>query len=304
MHSFKKAERKQAKLKIGISGPSGSGKTFSAMLIAKGLGGRIAVIDTENRSASLYADRFEFDTLELEAPFTTEKYLQAMALAQNEKYDVVIIDSVSHQWAGEGGVLSRKEQVDSRGGNSFTNWSKFTPEHTKFLNAIVQHGTHLITTVRSKQDYALTQNDKGKATPQKMGVAPVQREGFEYELTLMIDMHMDHSAVASKDRTGLFDKTIFVPGEDTGKKLMAWLSTAKVEAAPVPPDNELKKALFESIKIYRSELGMNPVQLVEFAKQCNINMLEATVEQLKELCSRLMDKIEQNRPPENMNKSI
>lgn len=229
MSGFKKAEKKQAKLKIGLSGPSGSGKTFSALKIAKGIGGKIAVIDTENKSASLYADQFEFDTIELDAPFTTDKYVAAMKLAQSDGYDVLIIDSASHQWAGDGGILGRKEQVDSRGGNSFTNWAKFSPEHTKFLNSIIQHNTHLICTVRSKQDYSLQQNDKGKSVPQKVGLAPVQREGFEYELTVMLDLAMDHSAQASKDRTSLFDGKLFKPDEETGKTLMSWLMNGKSE---------------------------------------------------------------------------
>ena len=229
MSSFKKAERKQAKLKIGLQGPSGSGKTYSALLIAKGIGGKIAVIDTENRSASLYADQFDFDSCELEAPFTTDKYLKAMSEAEKAGYNVVIIDSTTHQWMGDGGLYERKTQIDSRGGNSFTNWAKFTPEHNKFLSAIVQHRTHLICTVRSKQDYAVTQNDKGKSAPQKLGLAPVQREGFEYELTLMLDVAMDHSAQSSKDRTGLFDKQTFTPSIETGIKLMEWLNGAKEE---------------------------------------------------------------------------
>lgn len=229
--SFKKAERKQAKLKIGLQGPSGSGKTFSALTIAQGMGGKIAVIDTENKSASLYADRFEFDICELEAPFTTEKYIQAMQDAAKGDYDIVIIDSATHQWMGEGGLYERKTQVDARGGNSFVNWAKFTPEHTKFLNAIVQYPKHLIVTVRSKQDYAVTENDKGKATPKKIGLAPVQREGFEYELTLMLELAMDHSAQASKDRTGLFDQMTFKPTVETGRQLIEWLNSGK---APGP----------------------------------------------------------------------
>lgn len=223
---FKKAERKQAKLKIGLSGTSGSGKTYSALLLAKGIGGKIAVIDTENGSASLYADRFEFDSCSIEAPFTTEKYINAMKEAE-KSYDVVIIDSASHQWNGDGGILSRKEQIDARGGNSFTNWSKFSPEHNKFLAALVQHDTHLICTVRSKTDYSTGQNEKGKMAPQKIGLAPVQRDGFEYEFAVMFDLASDHSAQASKDRTSLFDKTIITPSEETGKILMNWLLSGK-----------------------------------------------------------------------------
>lgn len=245
--SFKKAERKQAKLKIGFSGPSGSGKTYSALLVAKGIGGKIAVIDTENNSASLYADRFDFDTCEISAPYTTEKYIAALREAEKAGYDVVIMDSATHQWNGDGGILSRKEQVDSRGGNSFTNWSKFSPEHNQFLAAIVAHETHLICTVRSKQDYSVGENEKGKkGVPTKVGLAPVQREGFEYELTVMIDMAMDHSAMASKDRTSLFDRKIFTPNEETGKTLMTWLLSGKMTWNFGVREKEELKALMNS----------------------------------------------------------
>lgn len=239
MSLFKKAERKQAKLKIGVSGPSGAGKTYSALLLAKGMGGKIAVIDSENNSASLYADEFDFDSLALEAPFTTDKYIAAMKAAEKEGYNVVIIDSVTHQWMGDGGLYERKTMTDARGGNSFTNWAKFTPEHNRFLNAIVQHGTHLICTVRSKQDYSLSQNDKGKTAPIKVGLAPVQRDGFEYELAVMFDMAMDHSAQTSKDRTGLFDGKVFKPSVETGQALMNWLLSAKpADPAPVKAPSE------------------------------------------------------------------
>lgn len=224
---FKKAERKQLKLKIGLSGPSGSGKTFSALRIASALGKKIAVADTENGSAALYGDRFNFDSAELIPPYTTKKYIDAIQFAEENDYDVLIIDSASHQWAGEGGILNQKEQMDSRGGNSFTNWGKLTPEHTKFLSAILHANIHIIVTLRSKSDYIMVENDKGKQAPKKVGLAPIQREGMEYEFTVMLDLAMDHSAQASKDRTGLFDQLTFVPGEETGRMMMEWLSSGK-----------------------------------------------------------------------------
>jgi hypothetical protein len=247
---FKKAERKRAKLKVAISGPSGAGKTYSALLMASGMGGKIAVIDTENDSASLYADKFEFDTVCLEAPFTTDKYLAAMKAAEKAGYDILIIDSATHQWDGEGGISDRKSQVDARGGNSYTNWAKFSPEHNKFLSAIVQHPTHLICTVRSKQEYALEKNDKGKMAPQKVGLAPVQRAGFEFEFSLMLDVAMDHSAIASKDRTGLFDGKTFIPTMETGAQLIEWVNSAK------PDQSLLIASEFKKIKALRTELGI------------------------------------------------
>lgn len=233
--SFQKAEKKQAKLKLAITGPSGSGKTYSALRLAKGMGGRIAVIDTENKSASLYADKFDFDVLEIEPPYTNEKYLQALVEAVKAKYDIVIIDSLSHQWAGEGGLLNKKEQMDARGGNSFQNWAKMTPEHEKFKMAILHADINIIGTMRSKQDYVMETNDKGKQAPKKVGLAPIQREGLEYEFTTVFDVAMNHEAVASKDRTGLFVDKIFQVTEQTGVELKTWLMSGKpAEVAQAP----------------------------------------------------------------------
>jgi AAA domain len=226
MMSFKKAERKAAKLKLAITGPSGSGKTLSALRLAKGLGGKIAVIDTENKSASLYSDRFEFDVLEIDPPYTNQKYLDSINLAVKGKYDILIIDSLTHQWAGEGGLLNKKEQMDARGGNSFANWAKMTPEHEKFKSAILHADIHVIGTLRSKTEYTLSQNDKGKQVPQKLGMAPIQRDGIEYEFTTVFDVHMNHEAETSKDRSGLWIGQIFQITEETGVLFKRWLDAA------------------------------------------------------------------------------
>lgn len=238
--AFKKAERTQAKLKIAMTGPSGSGKTYSALRLAKGLGGKIALIDTENKSASLYSDRFDFDVLEIEPPYTNEKYLAALQEAEKAKYDVLIIDSLSHQWAGEGGLLNKKEQMDARGGNSFANWAKMTPEHEKFKSAIVHSDMHIIGTMRSKTEYAVGEKENGKGTTVKrMGMAPIQRDGMEYEFTVVFDVAINHEAEVSKDRTSLFVGKIFQVTEETGKILSKWVSEG---IAVKPPVGESKAA--------------------------------------------------------------
>lgn len=236
MAGFKKAERKQAKLKVAITGPSGAGKTFSALALATGLGTRIALIDTENHSASLYADKFAFDTLEIDPPYTVQKYREAIEQAESGGYDVLIIDSISHAWAGEGGLLDKKTAIDQRGGNSFTNWATITKEHEQFKGRLLSCKCHLITTMRSKQDYILEQSDKGKTLPKKVGLAPIQREGMEYEYTIVFDAAMDHSVQISKDRTGLFDGKIFQVNKKTGEELIAWLNSATggVDTIPSP----------------------------------------------------------------------
>lgn len=233
---FKKAVRTQVKLKLAISGPSGSGKTWGALALAKGLGGRVAVIDTENESAALYADRFEFDHLCMHPPFTVDKFKAAIDAAVAAKYDVLIIDSTSHEWAAEGGILDQKTQIDLRGTkdskNQFANWAKPSAEHEKFKAALVQSPIHLIATMRSKMEY-----DISDGKPKKLGLAPVQREGFEYEFSVVFDVAMDHEAIASKDRTRLFDQRHFKLTEQIGKDLRGWLSQgAPAAAAPLPVD--------------------------------------------------------------------
>ena len=239
--TFKKAERTQTKLKIALTGPSGSGKTFSALLIANGIGKKIAVIDTENRSASLYADMdkgplagVSFDILEIEPPYTIQKYLEGIQAAESAGYDVLILDSISHAWAGEGGLLDKKTALDARGGNSYTNWATITPEQERFKARILQADIHIICTMRSKQDYVLELNEKGKSAPKKVGLAPIQRDGMEYEFTTVLDLAMDHHAVASKDRTSLFDGQVFKPTKETGVKIMTWLKAGKPVEKPFP----------------------------------------------------------------------
>jgi len=239
--TFQKAERRQHKPKIALTGPSGSGKTFSALLLASGMGKKIAVIDTENGSASLYADMdrgplkgLAFDVLELDPPYTIDKYVRAIEAAQAEKYDVLVVDSISHAWAGEGGLLSKKEALDQRGGNSYTNWAGITKEHEQFKARILNADVILICTMRSKQDYVLEINEKGKSAPKKVGMAPIQRDGMEYEFTTVFDLAMDHNAVASKDRTAMFDGQVFKPSKKTGEQIMNWLRGGKpMESKPV-----------------------------------------------------------------------
>ena len=241
MSPFKRAERKQVRLKIALTGPSGSGKTFSGLLIAAGIGKRIAVIDTENKSASLYADvetgllaGIAFDILEIDPPYTIQKYLDGIAAAEKDGYEILLIDSISHAWAGEGGLLDKKTALDSRqGSNPYTNWAPVTKEHEQFRARLLQSDIHIICTMRSKQDYFL-EDVGGKKVPKKVGMAPIQRDGMEYEFTTVLDLAMDHNAISSKDRTGLFDGQVFKPTKETGKIFMAWLSTGKPIEKPVP----------------------------------------------------------------------
>jgi len=228
MIMFQKAERKKARLRLALCGPAGSGKTYSALLIAQGLGGRIALIDTEHESGSLYADLCEFDTASLTPPYTPEKYRNAIQAAEQAGYSVLIIDSFSHAWAGEGGLLDMHDKAAAamRSGNSFTAWREITPQHNALVEAVLGARLHVIATLRTKTAYDLVDDGNGKKKPVKIGLAPVQREGVDYEFTCVFDMSIDsHVATASKDRTRLFDGKHFTPGIETGQTLVNWLET-------------------------------------------------------------------------------
>lgn len=240
---FSRAERKQAKLRLAIESASGGGKTHSSLLIAKGLGGKIALIDTEHGSGSLEVGKTgipDYDTLELDPPFTPKRYIEAIRAGEAAGYDVIIIDSLSHEWQGEGGTLDMHDKATSasKSGNSYTSWKEVTPEHDKLVNAILQSKCHVIATMRTKQEYAQTE-ENGKKVVKKLGMAPVQREGMDYEFTVVLDLSQEHVATASKDRTSLFDGQHFTPTADTGKQLLNWLNSGKaVEVIEVKKEPE------------------------------------------------------------------
>lgn len=266
MFQLQKAQKQKAKLKLGVSGCAGSGKTYSALLLAKGLcgdWGKIAVIDTENMSADLYSHLGDYQVLHLESPFTPERYINAIQTCENAGVEVIIIDSTTHEWDGTGGCL---EISNSMPGNSYVNWGKITPRHNAFIQAILQSDVHVICTTRRKQDYAMEPNNKGKMAPVKLGLKEVQRDGFEYELTLAFEVDISHFAKASKDRTGLFmDKPEFVINEDTGKALKAWANDG-IE----PPKMDLtQEMLQQSMPMIQKKVneGGDPKDIVKNLKK-------------------------------------
>ncbi|MEX5734683.1 ATP-binding protein [Providencia hangzhouensis] len=231
---FAKALRKKAKLRLALTGPSGSGKTYGALEIAKGLGGKTAVIDTEKGSASLYSDRFNFDVLELDPPFTPERFIEAIGAAQEAGYDNLIIDSITHEWSGSGGCLELLDGLAKAKyrGNTWSAWSEITPRHNAFLDAILRSDLHIIATMRSKTETAQVDKGNGKKGVDKLGMKSEQRDGVEYEFTTVLDLnHETHTAMASKDRTGLFSNSeVTQLNESTGKKLMDWLNDGRTKA--------------------------------------------------------------------------
>lgn len=214
------SERKKARIKMALQGSAGSGKTYSALLLAQGLSGndfsRVAIIDTENGSADLYAHLGKYNVLTLKHPFTPEQYIEAIMVCEKAGMEVIIIDSISHCWDE---LLEYHSKLP---GNSFTNWGKITPRHNAFVDKMLQSTSHIIATMRTKQDYVLNQKD-GKYVPEKVGLKAVQRDGVDYEFTIVLDIDSKHFATASKDRTNLFvGMPEFKITPDTGKKLLDW----------------------------------------------------------------------------------
>lgn len=239
--TLRKAMRSKTKMRVALAGPSGSGKTYSALLLASGMTdwSKIALIDTENGSGDLYAHLGSYNVITLDAPFTPERYIQAIDACEKAGMEVIVIDSISHEWEGKGGIL---DIHGSMTGNSYTNWSKVTPRHNAFIQKILGSPAHVIATMRSKQDYILVENNKGKMEPQKVGLKAVTREGVDYEFTLVFDIDIRHMATSSKDRTGLFmtPEDTLVNAEkitaDTGKRILDWTMTGE-EPETKPVDN-------------------------------------------------------------------
>lgn len=236
--AFKKAQRSLSKLRLAIQGPSGSGKTYGALQLAKGLGGRIAVIDTERGSASLYSDiegMPEFDVLDLDAPFTPERYIEAITAAEQAGYDILIIDSMTHEWSGVGGCLEINDALarSRYKGNSWAAWNEVTPRHRKFVDKMLTSTCHIIATMRSKTD--TVQNERnGRKVVEKVGIKTEQRDGMDYEFTIVFDVTpTDHIATTSKDRTALFNDPMILNVE-VGQKIASWLSSAKPAPVPAP----------------------------------------------------------------------
>lgn len=216
---LRKSSKKQAKIKLALQGCAGSGKTYSALLLAYGLcndWSKIAVIDSENGSADLYANFGEYNVLPLQDKFAPETYVEAIKVCEDAAMEVIIIDSISQCWDN---LLEYHANLP---GNSFTNWQKITPRMNAFMQKILQSNSHIICTMRCKQDYVLNEKN-GKMVPEKVGLKAVMRDGIDYEFTIVFDINMKHQALASKDRTSLFiGKPEFTITAETGKQILEW----------------------------------------------------------------------------------
>lgn len=272
MFIIRKAEKAQTKMRLGLAGVSGSGKTYSALLLASGLTTweKICVIDTENRSADLYSTLGAYNVITLAAPYSPERYIEAITACEQSGMEVIIIDSITHEWDGVGGCLDIQDKL----GGKFQDWAKVTPRHNAFVQKILTSTAHIITTVRKKQDYAMV-NEGGKSRVEKQGLKEITREGFEYELTATFTLNLNHLAEVSKDRTGLFmGKPPFIISAETGSTIKEWCNKGTDQVKPTEiAGKRAEKFLIEAIKIKADKVGLNLAKALEHFKVADIEHL-------------------------------
>lgn len=274
MQGFQKAKREKIWLKILLGGASGSGKSYSALRLATGIakkeGARIAAIDTENGRIRYYANEFDFDDLQLEEPYTPEKYIEAIDMALDGGYTILIIDSISHEWN------YCVEVHDKMPGNSYTNWAKVTPRHDKFMEKVLQAPIHVIATVRGKDEYVLEEKN-GKQTPKKVGLGYKQRDGVEYNYTATFNIAQDtHIAEVTKDNTHLFEGRYEVLTEKDGEALYDWANSGETPKPKAKSQYDIEKLRADIIEIAKEKGGSkNP--------------------DVKEACERLIGTINPNK---------
>ncbi len=303
MPKFTPATRKKAKLRLGLDGPAGTGKTYTALRLAFTIGKRVAVIDTESGSASKYQGDspdgvpFDFDVLELDS-FAPTDYTAAIEEAGRLGYDVLIIDGLSHAWQGKDGAL---ELVNKKGGNSFTAWKDVTPMHTRMIEAIIRAPLHVIATLRSKTEYVLETNANGKQEPRKIGMAPIQRAGMEYEFDIYGSMDWSHVLTVSKSRCPSVDNAVVVkPGPSFMEPIIRWLETGEVvRTVPAPrvmvEDGQVKRIVAkignlgrtldgEKNKLFKRYsvsdfAGLTTEQATDFEKRLDVDLSAAAKKQ-------------------------
>lgn len=275
---FKRAQRARAKLRLGLSAVSGGGKTMGSLRLAKGIvqrmidmgivegpiDGKICVIDTERRSSQLYADVVPFDAMEFEPPYSVDRYMQAIDAAERAGYVVCILDQITHAWAGPGGQLEWIDSMKAGARNAMSPWAKVTPVQQQFYDRMLRSPMHIIATMRAKSDYVMDEvvvDGRKKTVPRKIGLAPVQREGIEYEFTAMLEIDLEsHMATSSKDRTRLFDGRQTKLDEETGARLADWLLSGE-EAPPEP----VRKTEVDHVNDLESKLTDFELAFVECA---------------------------------------
>lgn len=278
---LRKAQRASAKIKMAITGASGAGKTYSALVLAKGLASsmdKVAVIDTENGSADLYANLGNYNVITLGVPFSPEKYIEAINECNKAGMEVIIIDSISHEWDGPGGCLDLVEQY----GGKYQDWAKVTPRHQKFFATILSSPAHVIATMRKKQDYDMIKGGDGRVKVEKVGLKSIARDGSEYEFTIVFDIDMHHMARVDKDRTGIFNgQPIERISEKTGRIIKEWCESGSPSVQEVLPSvSTIAEATNITIDI-KEEKGNTAVALEKQVEEKELK------KRIKELCDTL-----------------
>ena len=268
--NLRQSSKKQAKIKMAIQGCAGSGKTYSSLLLAYGISNdwsKIAVIDSENNSADLYSHLGGYNVLSLQGNFSPENYIEAIEICEKAGMEVIIIDSMSQCWDY---LLECHSNMQ---GNSFTNWGKITPRQNAFVQKILQSKCHIICTLRTKQDYVLSEKN-GKMVPEKVGLKSVMRDGIDYEFTIVFDVDMKHNVIASKDRTGLFmGKTEFVISQSIGKRILEWCNDG-VSVENVKALIHQAKSVEELNEIYHNYPDWYPLLTSDFMNKKSLLKLQ------------------------------
>ncbi len=278
---FKKATKEQAKARLALAGPSGSGKTYTALIVARELAGKhgkIAVIDSERGSASKYADISDFDVVEMEQ-HSPDDYIKVIGQAEQAGYDVLVIDSMSHEWVGKKGALELHDRATarSRSKNSFTAWMEVTPKHNRFIDTILAYPGHVIGTFRTKTSYIIEDVD-GKQKPKKVGTTPIQRDGIEYEFDIVCEMDLENTLIVSKTRCSELSGVVLErPDASFGEIIKRWCSTGEVPMVKRLCDG-LDQIVGDVLKMPKEELegGMGTDQLVDWLKLSQAEILVLT----------------------------
>jgi len=274
--AFHKAERKKGKLRLMIYGGPGFGKTFSSILIASGMGNNIGLIGTERGSEELYGDIASYQVSNITPPYDPQKFIEELNDAEKQKFDVVIIDSFSHAWMGEGGVLDIHNAFSKSQKNPFSAWKDATPFQNKLMDRILSYPGHIICCVRAKTGYTVGNDNK---ITKKTTLDPIQRPGTEYEFRIVFEMSDDHYATAVKD-IGIFGSTPFVPTKETGKKILDWLETgSSIEELPMSQNQS------EEIRNMKEKIDCTPVQgklIADWFKTLNFDQAQKVIVRLRE----------------------
>lgn len=285
------AQREKMKAVVGYIGCSGSGKTAGALLTAYGMmkeaypdltdaqvWKKIGVIDTEHNRSKLHVGLVfdgtkigSFQHIDFQPPYSTDRYNLAVVTMKKAGAEVIIIDSLSHNWQGEGGIVETHGQMQ---GNSFQNWGKLSPETTKLVKTLTQNDVHILATLRTKQEYVVEVNSEGKSVPRKIGTKPVQKDEMEYEFMLNFTIGIDHIAETSKDNTQMFEGNPQKINAEVGKKLYQWLELGiDVKVA----EEEKRTSLINQIKAITKSSDEAAKKVAEFEFKADMMLDDFTI---------------------------